>query len=175
MLTLLRHQKEEERLDKSLVILKKLFKMKKFKGAWTILFYASAHGEVDTFEMIKRAQKLGKKIGLPRIIRGRSSIVPTLVSNLDKDLKKGPYGIKQPKESRGKTLNLKKIDMVIVPGLAFDRCHYRLGRGAGYYDRFLKKLPSHIPTIGLAFDFQIIKTLPQKAAHDVPVSQVVFN
>ena len=69
VLTLLREQKEEERLAKSLVILDKLLKKPEFQKALTVLFYAAFDGEVDTFEMMQRAQQLGKKIGLPYIVR----------------------------------------------------------------------------------------------------------
>ena len=65
--------------------------------------------------------------------------------------------------------------MVVVPGVAFDKKNNRLGRGKGYYDRFLKMLPFSTPTIGLAFDFQIVENLPVKEPHDVPVSQVIYN
>jgi 5-formyltetrahydrofolate cyclo-ligase len=57
--------------------------------------------------------------------------------------------------------------------VAFDRKNNRLGRGEGYYDRFLKLLPSTTPTIGLAFDFQLVDTLPELEAHDMPVSLVL--
>ncbi|MCK4882323.1 MAG: hypothetical protein KAS92_04810, partial [Candidatus Omnitrophica bacterium] len=69
ILTLLRNQKEEERLTKSLAIGNKLFQIGEFQKAETILFYASFDGEVETFEMMKEAQKLGKTIGLPGILR----------------------------------------------------------------------------------------------------------
>ena len=175
MLKLLRKHKEEARLRKSSVIRRRLFRTPEFKRALTILFYASFDGEVDTFEMIKKAKKLGKKIGLPRILRSRKTLVPMLLENLDKDLKPGPYGIKTPSGNSARRLKLKDIDMVIVPGLAFDRNNNRLGRGAGYYDRFLKKLPPGIPTIGLAFDFQVVNRLPETGAHDVPVSHLISN
>ena len=174
ILTLLRNQKEEERLKKSSIILKKLFKLKAFKKAKTVLFYASFDGEVHTIEMIKKAQQLGKKIGLPKV-NSLSRLVPVLVEDMEKDLKKGRYGILEPKKLRGKKLDLKDIDMVIVPGVVFDKRKNRLGRGGGYYDRFLKKLPSSIPTVALAFDFQIIDHLPHQERRDVSVSYVLSN
>jgi len=175
ILTLLRNQKEEERLTKSLVIRDKLFKMPEFQGASTVLFYAPFDGEVDTSVMIEQAQKLGKEIGLPKIIREERKIVPTRVEYLGEDLELGPYGIQQPKEDRTKVLGLEDIDMVIVPCVALDKQNNRLGRGKGYYDRFLKRLSPDIPTVGLAFDFQMIDLLPQKAEHDTPVSHVISN
>ncbi len=146
--------------------------MQEFKQAETILFYASFDGEVETFEMMKKAKNLGKRIGLPRIIKDEKEIVPALVEHLD-DLEKGPYGIDQPCDSKEKSLKLNEIDMVIVPGVAFDRHKNRLGRGQGYYDRFLKKLPSQIPTVGLAFDFQLVEEIPTQEEYDEQVSHVL--
>ena len=176
ILTLLRKQKEEERLAKSLVILNKLLKRPEFQKALTVLFYAAFDGEVDTFEMMQRAQQLGKKIGLPYIVRNEKRMIPTIVESIEDDLATGPYGVKQPKEaSREKTLGTDELDLVIVPGVAFDRHNHRLGRGQGYYDRFLKSLSARTPTIGLAFDFQIVDHLPPKEEHDVPVSCVLVS
>ena len=174
-LKLLRNQTEEERKVKSLAIYDKLFKMQEFQRAITILFYASFNGEVDTFEMMRQAQLLGKKIGLPRIDRRKKTITPVLVESLDDDLETGPYGIPQPAEKAGALLSLQRLDMAIVPGVAFDKNNYRLGRGAGYYDMFLKTLPSGIPSIGLAFDFQIVDEFPLYENHDMPVSRVLVN
>ena len=175
ILTLLRNQKEEERLTKSLDIGNKLFQMEAFKKAGTILFYASFDGEVETFEMMREAQKQGKTIGLPGIDKGGTKIIPTAVASLESDLETGPYGIQQPKIDQTRTLSKDRIDMVIVPGVAFDKNNNRLGRGGGYYDRFLASLPSDVPKVGLAFDFQMVATLSPQEKHDIPVSCVVTN
>lgn len=175
ILTLLRNQKEEERVKKSLVISHKLFAMPEFQKSSGVLFYASFDGEVHTFEMMQQTQKLGKTIGLPTMIRDGRKIIPRIVGSLENDLSEGPYGVKQPKKTGTKSLNLDEIDLAIIPGVAFDKYNNRLGRGLGYYDRFLKRLPSHVPTIGLAFDFQIVDRLPQKEKHDIPVSYVLSN
>lgn len=175
ILTLLRNQKEEERLNKSLVISNKLFQMQEFQRAETILFYASFDGEVETFEMMKTAQKLGKTIGLPAIMRSEKKIIPTRVASLEMDLEAGPYGIKQPKIDSSEALKNDCLDMVIVPGVAFDKENNRLGRGGGYYDKFLSTIPSRVPTVGLAFDFQIVDSLSFKEEHDMPVSSVLAD
>jgi 5-formyltetrahydrofolate cyclo-ligase len=177
ILNLLRRQKEEDRRKKSRRILDKLFATQEFKDSKIILFYASFDGEVDTFEMMKQAQKLGKKIALPTIIRNRTQkrICPTLVENFSQDLRVGPYGIKEPQIAGGRSVGVDQINLIIVPGVAFDRSEHRLGRGRGYYDRFLDKVPPHIPTFGLAFDFQIVDSLPHQELHDVRVSRVIAN
>lgn len=175
ILTLLREQKEKERSAKSLCILDKLLKKPEFKSALTVLFYATFDGEVDTLPMMQRAQQLGKRISLPHILRKEKRMIPTVVESLENDLEIGPYGVKQPKHTQEKTLNVNELDLVIVPGLAFDRNNYRLGRGQGYYDRFLAELSHRTPAIGLAFDFQIVDQLPPKEEHDIPVSCVLVN
>lgn len=175
ILTLLRNHKEEDRVAKSRVIFDKLLKLPEFRKALTILFYFPFDGEVNTTEMIKQAKKMGKRIGLPRIMKGKKRIIPSIVHSLDEDLEPGPYGIQQPIGTRLQTLDVQNLDMVVVPGVAFDKRNNRLGRGGGYYDRFLKSLPSLTPTIGLAFDFQIVDHLPQQKEHDIPVSKVLVN
>lgn len=170
--TLLRSQEEEKRLEKSLLIKDKLFNMDVFKNASNILFYASFDGEVDTFEMIKSSLKVGKTVGLPVIEKNNPHILPIVIHNFERDLEEGPYGIKQPKIKPGN--EMKRIDMAIVPGIVFDKNNHRLGRGAGYYDRFLSSLPPSIYTLGLAFDFQIIERLPVEK-HDVQLKHVLTN
>ena len=175
ILTLLRNQKEEERLIKSLAVGNKLFQMVEFQKAETILFYASFDGEVETFEMMREAQKLGKTIGLPGIMKDEKKIIPTYVASLESGLEIGPYGIQQPKTDRAQTLGEDRLDMVIVPGIAFDKQNNRLGRGGGYYDRFLESLPPSAVTVGLAFDFQIVDFLSSQEKYDIPVSCVLTN
>ena len=147
--------------------------MQEFQKAKIILFYASFNGEVKTFEMMNEAQKLGKTIGLPRISEDKGGILPVSVVSLAHDLEQGDYGIKQPKSDPAKVLNKDSLDLVIVPGIAFDQNNNRLGRGGGYYDRFLAELSPDIPTIGLAFDFQIVDMLSLQEGHDMPVSCVL--
>ncbi|MCK4882744.1 MAG: 5-formyltetrahydrofolate cyclo-ligase, partial [Candidatus Omnitrophica bacterium] len=76
---------------------------------------------------------------------------------------------------QAQTLSEACLDMVIVPGVAFDKHNNRLGRGGGYYDRFLAALSSEVLTVGLAFDFQMVDSLSSQETHDVPVSCVLTN
>jgi 5-formyltetrahydrofolate cyclo-ligase len=175
IITLLRNQEEKKRLSKSLQIKDKLFKMQEFVRSQTILFYASFDGEVETADMIVEAQKLGKKITLPLLEKGSRIITPVLLEGETSKLTKGPYGIKQPKKKHEHVVELDEIDMIIVPGIAFDKNRNRLGRGAGYYDRLLERVSSSTPTVGIAFDFQIVDQIPHLEEHDRTVSHLIFN
>ena len=175
ILDLLRNQKEEDRLKKSRAIQDRLFALPEFQRSPCIMFYASFEGEVDTTNMIKQALKLKKRIALPTIVKNQKRLVPYLIHDFDKDLTPGPYGILEASDKNAGPIDIDQLDLVIVPGIAFDRNNKRLGRGAGYYDRFLSGLPSDTPTIGLAFDFQIFPSLPHVDAHDTPVTRVISN
>ena len=173
MLQRLRNQEEGELKRRSLKIKEKLFRLKAFKQAGTIMFYLALHLEVQTRSMIKEAIKLGKKIAVPTCDIKAKKIIPCLLKGLEKkDFKKGAYSIDEPCDK--KLVAKKAIDLFIVPGLAFDPEGNRLGRGLGYYDRFLSSLPQDAPKIGLAFKFQVLKRLPYSLPHDIRVDKVLF-
>lgn len=172
ILTMLKTQKEEERKNKSLKIKGILFSLPEFIKAKVVMFYLSFNGEVETFDMIRSALKLGKTVAVPVT---KKEIIPSVVSDLDKELACGLYGIKEPKKIYLRPIDFDLLDLVIVPGVAFDNKGNRLGRGKGYYDRFLKKLPSQTHTVGLAFDFQVVDTLlPNLEKHDLPVKRIIY-
>lgn len=170
----LKSHKEEERLQKSSKIAKKLFLLSEFLKAKTVLFYLSFDGEVDTLRMIQDAIKQGKRVAVPVIKRDDRDIVPSILKDLETELMRGPYGVLHPKNEYIRPISLDTIDLVVVPGLAFDEAGNRLGRGMGYYDRFLSRLPKDVPTVGLAFDFQVIRDFPPLEPHDLSVSKVLF-
>ena len=170
-LELLKNQGSDKQRKKSREVAGELFDLPAFQKAKTVLFYASLPGEVDTYAMITRAIQLKKSVALPNIARDQRKMIPTLINSAE-DLVQGPYGIPGPRLAASKALDTNDIDAVIVPGLAFDKANNRLGRGAGYYDRFLPCLPQTAVKIGIAFDFQIVDCLPREE-HDVPLDTVI--
>lgn len=170
----LRNQDEQDRLTRSRLIQEKLVVRPEFQMAKTILFYASFDGEVDTFPMMKQASQLKKTIALPIVNKGSKNFIPTRIKDLD-SLNPGHFGIKQPAFAQEAVVGLDYLDLVIVPGLAFDKLHNRLGRGFGFYDRFLASLPEDTPCLGLAFDFQIVEKLPHLEVHDMALTDVLVN
>ncbi len=169
ILSRLKTQKEEARKFKSGEIQKKLFRMSVFKKARAVMFYIAVRGEVDTDEMIQAARKSGKIVTVPVCSADRVTIRPCVLEDTAA-LKEGPYGVREPVNER--YVSLHELDVIVVPGLAFDRKGNRLGRGKGCYDRFLRRLSNGTTFVGVAFDFQILPLVPT-AAHDVSVHKVI--
>ena len=167
----LRTQKEEDRNRKSKLITSKLLRNKVFKKAKIVMFYIAFGGEVNTEGMIREAKKIGKLICVPVCGKDKETMQPTILKD-HAQLKKGPYGVLEPVAQT--QVKPEELDLVIVPGLAFDKKGNRLGRGKGCYDRFLGSLSEDTPSIGLAFDFQILPLIPT-ASYDVSVKKVIFS
>ena len=172
MLRRLRNQKSEVRNQKSRVIKEKLFDLAEFEKAKNIMCYISLNAEVGTRGIIKDAFKLKKRIFAPVIEGDRLGI--SEIKDLDKDLEEGPLGVLQPRKDSFTPFSPNELDLAVVSGLAFDRKGKRLGRGKGYFDRFLKDLPGTVKTVGLAFDFQILESIPANF-RDIPVDFVISN
>jgi 5-formyltetrahydrofolate cyclo-ligase len=172
MLGLLRGQEPSLRTKNSLVIRDKVLSSREFRQARTVMTYVSLATEVDTFSLNKEALEKGKRVVVPFIDMARESIIAAELTSMD-SLVEGPFGIFEPKDGSGKTVLLKEIDLVVVPAIAYDRSNMRLGRGKGYYDRFLSGDGlSSAKTIGIAFGFQIVDFIPSDP-HDRPVQRVV--
>ena len=165
-------QAKEKAEKKSETIKKKLFSLPEFKKSKIVMLFASKAGEVNTYKMIDEALEMGKRVALPRCT-SHGTLVPREVRNRRKDLEKGAYGVYEPRRHK-KPIRPDKIGLIVVPGVAFDTKKTRIGRGKGYYDRFLEKLPPAKTTIGLAFRFQVFENLP-KDSHDIPVSKVITD
>jgi 5-formyltetrahydrofolate cyclo-ligase len=138
-----------------------------------MLYVSKGTREVETATIIKKAFFMGKKVVLPVTLVREKRIKPVHLENLRQGFRKSSYGIYEPKGS-GKAVRTKDIDLVIVPGLAFDKKQNRLGRGGGYYDRFLKGLSKDTPKIGLGFRFQLLKSIPV-TADDFSLTGVITN
>ena len=170
----LRGQDPALREERSDIVQEKLLSSGEFKGAKTVLTYVSLPEEVNTGKIITEAMKQGKRVAVPYVEPDDLRIIASEITTID-SLKKGPFGIKQPEEVHLRPIPLKEIDLVIVPAIAYDEENLRLGRGKGYYDSFLsREQMSPSKKIGLAFKFQIVKTLP-KNSHDIPVDRVITD
>jgi len=162
----------EETIRRSKNVEKNISDLPIYKNAKTIMAYYPLKGEVSVLGIIKKA--LGeKKICFPVIDSESNNLIPYCIRDLERDFTRGPYGVMQPDTGSTERIDLKEIDLVLTPGIAYDRNKNRLGRGAGFYDRFIAELGSNTKKIGVAFDFQILDDLPVNVPHDRQVDMIV--
>lgn len=144
--------------DWDIEILKKLLQNEFYKKADVIFTYISFGGEVDTIKFIEKALSDGKTICVPRVISKKEGMEAYEISSLN-DLEKGFYGILEPK-GESKFISPLHIDLIVMPGVAFDKANGRIGYGGGFYDRFLKRVTAETIKIALAYTFQIFDSIP---------------
>lgn len=161
--------------ERSSNIFNNLKNMDEFKKSRYIMCYMSFGNEVDTSELIKECLELGKRVAIPLIedLDGTGKkISPCEISDMESNFEKGTYGILEPKKETARRIDPQVIDLVIVPGVAFDIKKNRIGYGAGYYDRFLKKVEKDCVKIAVAFELQIVDEIPYED-HDLPMDMII--
>jgi len=136
-----------------------------------IMLYLNMGSEVRTIPLMYRLLEMGKTVLAPIMEPASRELYPYRIINHEVDLILSKYGMLQPNPQRCQAFAPEKIDIVTVPGIAFDAKGYRIGYGSGYYDRFLQKCPKAL-WLGLAFEAQLIPdAFPEK--WDIPVHQIV--
>lgn len=135
-----------------------------------ILIYYPSGCEVDTTVIIGDALKSRKNIILPRVCNKELELY--FVSDPGTQLEKGAYRIMEPIAGLCRPAKISDIDLIIVPGISFDKNFNRLGQGGGYFDRFLPRLTEKVKKIALCFDIQIVNTLPV-LEHDIKVDIII--
>lgn len=139
-----------------------------YRSAGCLASYVSISNEVDTHILIDLALDSGKRVAVPVVEPNRTLIHREIRSMAE--LKPSGFGLPEPSGEDGAVVPPDAFDIVLVPGLAFDRAGNRVGFGAGYYDRFLSM--AHAFKIGLAYDFQLFDRLPT-GPRDIPMDLVV--
>lgn len=158
---------ERERVKKSERIAERLFELPEFRKARVVLFYASKEKEVHTHDMIGRALVAGKRVVLPITDTKARELRLSEIKTLG-ELAPGAFGIPEPRTER--PVSPDELELVIVPGVAFDERGDRVGYGMGYYDKLLKRVKC--PTVALAFEFQMVPHAHGEE-HDVAVQKIV--
>jgi 5-formyltetrahydrofolate cyclo-ligase len=155
-----------QRTAKSREIEERLFSLPEFKAARIVLFFASFRSEVDTGPMIRRALTFGKRVVLPKVKGTELELYE--IADWERDVSPGTWGIPEPHENR--PVRLDEIDLILVPGAAFDCQGNRLGYGAGFYDKLLSAFTK--TTVALAFEAQIVPRVPAEL-HDIPIHKIM--
>lgn len=145
----------------------------RWREARTVLLYHALPDEVDTTVLFRDSLAgplVGKTVLLPKVIDGENMELRRYTS--EKDLSRGAYGIMEPKGEL--FTDYRAVDLAVVPGMAFDRMNNRLGRGKGYYDRLLPRLPWAY-RLGICFPFQLIDSFLPVCQTDFPMDEVICS
>ena len=159
--------------EKDMLIRNSLYALPEFLDAKKILLYASFRSEVETHSIIKKSLKSGKNLMLPRVYKEGHRLLLYELKDL-RELNAGYMGIPEPFVPDERIVAIDDIDLVIIPGAAFDYSGNRLGYGAGYYDSLLAERKRKMPVIALAYEEQIVDPIPSEE-HDVKVDMIVTD
>lgn len=164
---------QPEKEDVSRVIVQKFLDLPEYAAAQTVMFYVDVRTEVKTRDFLAIALTHGKKIVVPYCVDGELELF--WLQSMD-ELSIGMYKILEPRaDLRGlpeKKVSPIDLDLVMVPGVAFDRTGARMGHGFGYYDKLLEHTRPGTPLIALAFECQLFEEIPT-AAHDIFMDKIV--
>lgn len=161
-----------EMASKSALAMDHLTGTSEYARSQIIMVYLSLPTEIDTTGVVLRAWQDHKRVLAPRISWEQRRMMPTEIRSLTSDLVETSMGLREPVS--GPPIPISLIDMVIVPGLAYDEQGNRLGRGRGFYDRFLAHPEFAGVTCGFSFEEQVLKEVPAEPL-DRPVSMLVTD
>ena len=146
---------EAERAAMSAAIADRLLSMDELRDARTVMAFWSFGSEVDTHPLLERLEAAGTRVALPRI---EDRDVEPVAYTAGAPLSETSFGAKEP--ASGRRLEPSELDVVVVPGVAFDRGGDRVGYGAGFYDRLLGRVRDDAFAVGVAFGLQVVDRVP---------------
>lgn len=157
-----------ERVTASTAAAERIWRLPELRSARTVGLYVAHEAELDLTDLLLRCRTRGTRTALPRVSRNELVLVVTTATE---DLFPGYRGIAEP---TGPPLDPAEVDVLVLPGVAFDPHGGRLGRGGGHYDRLLARLPSRTVRIGAGFACQLVPNVPRER-HDAGLDLVVTD
>lgn len=153
-------------------IFNKLVNSEIYKKARVIFAFVSFKSEVDTHQIINRALMDNKTVCVPKI-RSKDKGIEIYRINSLLELREGYHGILEPLDNCP-AVESNDIDLILMPGVAFDRQGGRVGYGMGYYDGFLIRMNKNVDKIALAYDFQVLDKVPMEE-RDIRINGIITN
>ena len=156
----------EEKLRRSETVMRSVEQLPEFQRASVVLLYWSMADEVQTHAFVERWYR-DKTLLLPCV--DGDDLVLRQYTGPECMVAGEQFGIGEPTGEEWKDLGA--VELIVVPGVAFDKQNNRMGRGRGFYDRLLKSTPNAVK-VGVAYDFQMLDTIPVEP-HDVKMNRVI--
>jgi 5-formyltetrahydrofolate cyclo-ligase len=160
------------RSEKSKLACRNLVETQQFQRSAVVMIYLSLPHEVDTAAIILSAWQHGKTVAVPKISWQQRHMIPVVINSLDTGFATEVGGLRNP--ITGLPMPIEDIDLVVAPGLGFDRRGDRIGRGGSYYDRFFVNKGLCAVKCGLAFEEQVVENVPVDE-HDVRMDMLVTD
>ena len=161
---------QDSRAEKSKRACLNLMETPEFQQSNVIMIYLSLPHEVDTAAVILHAWQKGKTVAVPKVSFQQRHMIPVVLTSLETGFATEASGLRNP--ITGVPMPMEDIDLIIAPGLGFDRTGNRLGRGGSYYDRFFANKDIRAVKCGLAFSEQVVAKIPT-VEHDVKMDMLV--
>ena len=163
---------EADRHRKSLTACGNLSASPEFQSARVVMLYLSTINEVDTAPLALKCWQAGKTVVAPKVSWDQRRMLPVEIATLQTGMTTTGAGVREP--ITGKPIPLDFIDLVVVPGLGFTASGHRIGRGMGFYDRFLAQPEFMGISCGLSFDEQVVENFPV-LDHDIPLCMLATD
>ena len=161
---------KDDRVKRSKAICQHIVDSEVFHQASVVMAFLSLPHEVDTTPLILHAWQSGKTVAVPKVSWEQRHMIPVEITSLETGMKADDKGLQNP--VGGNPVPFEDIDLVITPGLGFDRQGNRLGRGGAYYDRFFATHKITANRWGIGFSEQLCEAVPHDE-NDVPVHAIV--
>ncbi|MCL5057761.1 MAG: 5-formyltetrahydrofolate cyclo-ligase [Actinobacteria bacterium] len=158
--------------EKSGIITARVISSEAYRSAGSIMVYVDFRNEVSTGTLIAHCLKAGKKVSVPITDIEGKRLIPSALLDYPGDLEPGAWGILEPKKDCLRPVDPGDIDLVVVPGVAYDKGGNRLGYGGGFYDRFLPRTKPGTVYLAPAFEAQVVDDV-FPGPLDVPVHIIV--
>ena len=159
----------KERETAALALLDRLVETKDYQDAKSVYAFVSYNDEIDTFPIMRRVLEDKKRLFAPKIEAGVMSFYE--IMNIDRDLSEGAFGILEPNTG---AMDISHNGLMLMPGLAFDKEHNRVGYGKGFYDKYLSWPNSHIK-IAIGYDFQVIDDVIPTREDDIKADYIITD
>jgi 5-formyltetrahydrofolate cyclo-ligase len=172
MLKMRDQQKPADRALWDDIIYSKFTGSEYYRNASVIFIFVSFRSEVDTCRIIRKALEDGKVVGVPKVVSKKEGMKVFRIGGMS-DLEAGYFGVLEPKEGC-QSIPAEEIDLIVMPGAAFDRDGGRIGYGGGFYDRYLSEAGREVRKIALAYKMQVLDKVTMDE-NDMRVDNIITN
>ncbi len=159
-------------IEKSDIIISKLMNLDIYKTCKVVFVYMDFKNEVMTSSLIKQLLLENKRVVIPYTDTVNTVLIPSELKNMEQDLVVSNYGYYEPKFENIVPVRSEEFDLVVVPGVVFDKNLNRIGFGKGYYDRILSRLKPSAKAVAVAYEFQVLDEVPSEI-HDIKMDMIL--